>query len=223
MNFKNIMLPALAGLAALLSFASCDNENEYHSISFPNDPYGAHQLYADQEADTLYLFCTDSWKAGTSGGDWFTISPNEHTMAAMSPLLHKIVLTTTPNTTGKTRSGLVTVAGHDQISLTILQRSYLNILAPAGIQTDSVRRYVCEMTQTVGAGNVAFQVYKDGATLKSSAGWLVPADTLFDAGAHQVEFTVTANPDTVRREATLTLTSNGVSTPIEVVQLPKSK
>ena len=68
-----------------------------------------------------------------------------------------------------------------------------------------------------------FAVYADGATLSSDAAWLVPATTTFNAGKHVVAIVAQENLATQPRTAMLTLTSNGISTPITITQAKTNK
>ena len=65
---------------------------------------------------------------------------------------------------------------------------------------------------------IIFKVYQDGATLSSSAEWITPDSTSFSKGLHKIKVSYTGNNTNAKRNATLTLTSAGVSTDIIVSQ-----
>lgn len=218
MKLRKLLFPALAGVAVLFSMVACDNENEFHSVYFPVNPLGAQTLYADQEVDTIYLYSTDSWQASPVGG-WFTITPTSLTMSATTLPLHKIVLTTTPNTSGSARNGSLQVSAHDNIQLGIYQTAVLHIIAPSGVvDEDNKPLFKQSIAATAGTAMMKFHVYKDGATLSTDSQWLMPFETTFNAGEHEVTLTAEANTSTQERTATFTLTSNGVSTNILYTQ-----
>ena len=65
---------------------------------------------------------------------------------------------------------------------------------------------------------VEFKVYADDATLTSNVDWLTPAMTSFSAGKYVVAIVANENELTQPRTGVLTLTSNGISTPITITQ-----
>lgn len=128
----------------------------------------------------------------------------------------------------------------------ITQAPYLNITTPSctttgenesikytftlpGISSDGkYHTKVSDGTDVTSVPYITFTVYSSDATLTSSEEWLIAekaddGDTdkslTFSANkAHKVNLILSENKTGQQRSATLTLTSNGVSTPITIVQ-----
>ena len=139
-----------------------------------------------------------------------------------------------PNQTGRLRTNRIAVVSSygkvGTVSQVLVQYPHLNIQYPDGVISGSGSDYACKYSLSIAAAGVApsgskpyvkFIVYTDDARLSSSADWLVPAETsgFNKYEAVKVELNAEANPGTEERTATLTLTSNGVSTPITISQL----
>ena len=225
----------LATFVAAL-FTSCsESEYESHQTYFtPQEPYGK-VLYADQVTDSTRLISYDPWTASTvfnSGTDaWFTITPTSCQFTAGEQFASmRIDITASPNTTGKIRSGRISVNSYFDIGMLVTQKTWLNIVRPFGsVETqDAAGNALPEeehkkvfSAYTFAAENqfdIEFTVYADNATLTSDAEWLVPTVTTFEAGSHKVAVVAKENLATEPRTANLILTSNGISTPITITQ-----
>ena len=89
------------------------------------------------------------------------------------------------------------------------------------------RTYVDAAGKTSGSANpkVTFTVYAEGATLRSNDEWItVMPKTLGKENVYtpnekqEVNLTIAENKGTEKRTGTLTLTSNGISNTITIVQ-----
>lgn len=217
------------GIATLLACACSENGNEFHQTYFyPQTPSGL-LLYADQETDSVALISYDSWTASPSA-EWFAITPTSLTVPPGYSSRQRIDITTTPNTTGQLRRGVIQVDSYAKLGMAVSQTSWLNITSPSARYdngTDGESPVSASFAMTVKAdttaASVSFQVFKDGATLSSSDAWITVPGDIYTAGSHKVTLTVEPNRTTEKRRATLTLTSNGVSTPVEVTQNGRSK
>lgn len=212
---------------------SCsESEFEFHQTYFtPQEPNGK-ILYADQTKDSTLLVSYDPWKATlefTDANEWFTITPNECEFEKGTQYKEtKMYITTTPNTSGKTRTGHVHINTYDiksyyLVGLNVTQHPWLNITLPHGIwneekgmETFTYNIHTPDEQNVV----VSFTVYDNNATLTSNAEWLKPQSVSITAGKqHTVTVNITENTDTsAPRTATLTLKSNGIETPITVTQ-----
>ncbi len=210
-----------SALLLALSFAACDDAGyERHGTNFVDvSPYGMH-FYADQTVDSCGLESYDSWTAESSAPDWLSLSPASLDVPAGYVSTDWVYVHATPNTTGQYREGLLTVRGYHEASLHVQQEAYLNIARPMGTTTEgtSIPAYRLELKPEAAADSVIFTVYSDDVTLSSSEDWVTPKDSSFTAGQHIVylDFSPNLGPDV--RRATLTLTSAGVTTPIELSQ-----
>jgi len=221
---------AALGLSALLLAACSESSHEFHQTFFyPTNPAGR-MVYADQESDTLRLVSYDSWTISSSA-EWLSVSPASLTIGPATGVSQKLDIKTAPNATGKNRTGYLTVNSYFTIGTSIRQTYWLNIEKPtvglsaqgnaAPTATSAFEDYTADFHMSLKAdttsAEVVFTVYKDGATLTTPDTWItLPSDT-YDEGRHTVKFTFGKNTGPAR-QATLTLTSNGVSTPIRVTQ-----
>lgn len=219
-------------VTALCLMACSENEYEVHQTYFYPQSVNGMLFYADQETDTIRLVSFDSWTARSSV-DWFTVSPTQQTVPQNTGLARRLDITATPNTTGKNRMGQIQVDSYFSIGMYVRQTSWLNVQYPSGRVVDTSTSATAgegtsfEDTQMdfsmmvkadTASAEIDFIVYKDGATLRSSEAWLTAPADAYPAGRHKVKLGLEKNVAAEQRSATLTLSSNGVSTPIVVVQ-----
>ena len=221
------MRPLLPLLALVLSLAACtEGSYEHHaSYFYPQRPDGQ-LLYADQTMDTTLIYSLDSWQA-TKEGDWFSITPESFEVRPGVSIFTKMTFTTTPNTTGKGRTGLVTIHAYHTISQSLYQTPWLNITYPFAQYTKgedhtfATRKATFRMAllSSATSSQVRFTTYAENATLTSNAEWVTPEKTIFLApNNYEVKLTIQPNKSKDPRTAQLTLTSAGISTPIIVEQ-----
>ena len=211
-------LPLAAAVMALAACSEATYEN-HMTMFYPQEPSGR-TIYADQTVDSCGLESYDSWTAESSAPDWLTLSPASHDVPSGYVSTDWVYVHATPNTTGQYREGLLTVRGYHETSLHVQQEAYLNVARPMGTTTEgtSIPAFRLELKPEAAADSVIFTVYSDDVTLSSSEHWVTPKDSSFTAGQHIVylDFSPNLGPDV--RRATLTLTSAGVTTPIELSQ-----
>ncbi len=221
------MKPLLPLLALVLGLAACtEGSYEHHaSYFYPQRPDGQ-LLYADQTMDTTLIYSLDSWQA-TKEGDWFSITPESFEVRPGVSIFTKMTFTTTPNTTGKGRTGLVTIHAYHTISQSLYQTPWLNITYPFAQYTKgedhtfATRKATFRMAllSSATSSQVRFTTYAENATLTSNAEWVTPEKTIFLApNNYEVKLTIQPNKSKDPRTAQLTLTSAGISTPIIVEQ-----
>ena len=221
------MKPRLPLLALVLALAACtEGSYEHHaSYFYPQRPDGQ-LLYADQTMDTTLIYSLDSWQA-TKEGDWFSITPESFEVRPGVSSFTKMTFTTTPYTTGKGRSGLVTIHAYHTISQSLYQTPWLNITYPFAQYTKgedhtfATRKATFRMAllSSATSSQVRFTTYAENATLTSNAEWVTPEKTIFLApNNYEVKLTIQPNKSKDPRTAQLTLTSAGISTPIIVEQ-----
>lgn len=222
-------------MASCLMVSCGDSKNEYHSTYFYPQESGGKVVYADQPVDSTRVVSTDAWTL-TNASDWFSVSGNGQTdnLSVSVPTgfvqSTPLIFTIQPNTTGKTRTGILTAVSScgdiGAVSQSLVQLPYLKILSP-GVSEDEGGNYVFNLsltaegkTTTQIAPSIIFTIYDSSATLASSDTWLVPEKTEgFEAGKQEtINLTVEANHTGASRTATLTLTSQGVSTLVTVTQ-----
>ena len=221
------MKPLLPLLALVLGLAACtEGSYEHHASYFnPQRPDGQ-LLYADQTMDTTLIYSLDSWQA-TKEGDWFSITPESFEVRPGVSIFTKMTFTTTPNTTGKGRTGLDTIHAYHTISQSLYQTPWLNITYPFAQYTKgedhtfATRKATFRMAllSSATSSQVRFTTYAENATLTSNAEWVTPEKTIFIApNSYEVKLTIQPNKSKNPRTAQLTLTSAGISTPITVEQ-----
>ncbi len=217
------LLPCVA-----LGLASCgDSSYEIHQTFFYPQYPGGKIFYADQQQDTLRLLSLDSWTL-SSTASWLTVTPTSATVEPGSSNSTRLTLVTEPNTTGAVRMAVVNVNAFSQISLPVIQTTWLNVIQPEPLYDNQVREYsstyptkatfVMELEPAAADTAVTFRVYQDNVTLSSDASWAKAEESAFSQGQHRVRVSVDANNGSDSRTATLTLTSAGISTPIIISQ-----
>lgn len=222
----------LLPVAALCLMACSESEYEVHQTYFYPQNVSGMLFYADQESDTIRLVSYDSWTAKTSV-DWLAVSPTQLTIPSGTGAVKRLDITATPNTTGKNREGQIQVDSYFTIGMYVRQASWLNIHYPSGNPVSSTQPddrttgvhhedvqmdFSMKLKADTTSAEIDFTVYKDGALLRSSEPWLTTPELMLTAGRHKVKLGVEKNESAEERSATLTLTSNGVSTPIRVIQ-----
>ena len=222
----------------VLCFAACtESSYEYHQTYFYPQQPGGKMMYADQTLDSTRVISYDSWTAQTTA-DWLSLTPAEQNIPAGYGMNTLVKLTCAPNTTGETRHSAILLKSFGSLAMDVYQTAWLNIIWPTAIYTnkpeaagdastgtvmDKQVSFVTTLSADSTSMKVKFRVYADGATLQSNASWLVHKDTVYAAGTHEALLSVEPNAFAVSRTATLTLSSNGVSTPIKVTQKEKQK
>lgn len=222
----------------VLCFAACtESSYEYHQTYFYPQQPGGKMMYADQTLDSTRVISYDSWTAQTTA-DWLSLTPAEQNIPTGYGMNTLVKLTCAPNTTGETRHSAILLKSFDSLAMDVYQTAWLNIIWPTAIYTnkpeaagdastgtvmDKQVSFVTTLSADSTSMKVKFRVYADGATLQSNASWLVHKDTVYAAGTHEALLSVEPNAFAVSRTATLTLSSNGVSTPIKVTQKEKQK
>ena len=210
-----------SALLLALSFAACDDAGyERHGTNFVDvSPYGMH-FYADQTVDSCGLESYDSWTAESSAPDWLTLSPASLDVPADMYRRTGSMYTLRPTRQASTARDSSRSGAYHEASLHVQQEAYLNVARPMSTTTEgtSIPAFRLELKPEAAADSVIFTVYSDDVTLSSSEDWVTPKDSSFTAGQHIVylDFSPNLGPDV--RRATLTLTSAGVTTPIELSQ-----
>lgn len=241
MNIKAI----LAAASAALLLASCDNDGgEYHTTYFYPMDTNAITSYADQTLDSTRVVSTDSWTLNNAT-DWCTITcdgkstPLTVTIPQGYMMSSLLLFNLTPNTTGSIRTNRIDIVSTygkiGTISKSVAQYPFLNITTPAVKATTdnstagaSTTTYTFNLnitaagkTSSGATPTIAFTVYSNDATLTTTDdSWITLSKTsgFTRASAQSVEITASTNTTGAERTATLTLTSNGVSTPITITQ-----
>ena len=217
----------------LVALGSCsESEFEFHQTYFTPQEIDGKVLYADQTNDSTLLVSYDPWKASLLFADeneWFSITPNEYQFVkGMQYSETKVYISTTPNTSGKSRIGLIQINTYDiksteLVGLKVYQHPWLNIVKPHGIWNAEMAMETFTInfdSPHSGQFEVKFTVYDENATLISGAEWLRPATVAITPGKQQsVTVNIDENTDTSEpRTATLVLKSKGIETPISVTQ-----
>lgn len=246
MKLKSIFTTTATAVALVATLASCNSEstNENHTLSFNR---GNIVAYADQQVDSFRVYYNDAWTLNQpSDNSWVNIAYNGQTPpititpsnANFINVSDRVNVAMQPNNTGKDRISTINIESSygklGTLTLNVYQRSYLNVADLTQNNGKFVMNNVSADGYVVGLTNqvkptLCFTVYSADATLTSSADWLkVPEKTTLPGvptyvpnELQKVELTVEKNTTAESRTATLTLTSNGVSSTIEVTQLNK--
>lgn len=240
------VLSVFACAALIMSCSNNKNSYELHQTNFyPVESNGIY-VYADQIVDSTHVISTDNWTFTTTNASWLTAATKNHEVAPFTITVPVGYIVKTgvyfaiePNTTGKMRTGLLTATSvYEKIGTVqqfITQAPYLNISTPSctTIEADGTTRYSFTLNGISADGKtsiktdpkITFIVYSSDATLTSSEDWITlekdgtdKALTFEPNVLQTVNLKIGENKTGQQRSATLTLTSNGVSTPITVVQ-----
>lgn len=211
--------------------ASCDSDNpDYHALRIEVQSTTDYPVvyYADQTADSLVLFSTDSWKADTKC-DWIKFKETS-TSYASGLLNYKYgveyrntrALAISVNTTGEDRSTIVSIeANKHSIGMQVYQRGHLNITNPiksAGLITDEH-----DFQKRLGAGDptatIAFTLYQGTATISTQDSWIDVSSETFEKGDNETILTLQVNKTGTKRTGKVTIKSTtGVNSDIYIIQ-----
>lgn len=215
--------------SALLLLTACTESNyEMHQTYFYPQHPGGMNFFADQLSDTVHIVSFDSWTA-RSATSWISVSPESEEVPAGYIGDTRLTIKTEANTTGKNRSGFFEVKSYSNIGMAVNQSHWLNIEHPRPIYnaavdfSDKVASFKMDVFAHTADTTITFTVYQNAATLVSDADWFVPKAGSFEKGKHEVSITVTPNTSNQERTAKLTLTSGGISTPIQIIQQAKKE
>lgn len=200
--------------AALLLFASCHKDPENHTLFVvypnPSQPLDG-WLYADEELDSIVFETFDSYKT-FSMADWITVTAGEsydvdydyRNLYAFTTLV-----SFKPNTTGKTRRGVVRIDSYDYSSAAVfLQLGYMDIYHPMPIQTavaDSVS-FDLYVNFLATEDSISFNVSKPWTLSyaeNADQSWAVFDKAQGVAGNNKITLTLTPNTDTEKGRVTV--------------------
>lgn len=223
---------------ATVGMTSCDTstESEHHETAFLPLNVQGRVLYADQAADTLGIYSFDSWKlavATTEAAAWITASPTQQTVPAASVATTPVILTTTPNTTGKSRTATLqlttTFPDFGTLTMGVRQLPWLDVRRPVNVPAytaEGVATPSFTETLTHDAGSTTLSIFfhdKDAGThsVISKADWIslpeVPQDG-YPYGLHTIKLTLRNNTAKTARTGEVVITSAGVSTILTYTQ-----
>ncbi len=252
MKLRTFLAAACSALALTASLTSCgDSNEENYAFGYAKNSTTMLIMYADQTADSTFIRSTNDWTLNKIASEWITATyngqpaPQSVKVNSFYAQQFRIDYQFTANTTGDERLALATFlcnAGKlegTSLGTYIIQRPYLNIQQPvADVADDGTKRTTFTLnvpasglTASQTKPQVIFTTYADGATLTSSdESWLkIENGNQTTAGVYAknqqqtVNLNISENTASEPRTATLTLTSNGVSTPITVIQAAHSE
>ena len=229
----------MAVAAVIMLTSSCIGDMDNHEL-YIYEPEVASLLYADQTRDSLSFFTFDGWTI-TPKCDWIKLTYPEESTYNVSYNSERRYFCCTyldidKNTTGRARLGQVDVSSYEYTcGAMYYQMSFLNVSRPTyRIKSywpnsnyslpDSVQ-FVLADSAIWTVDSISFTV-QDSWTLESvgeSPSWLTLSEEQGKAGSNRVTLGYEINMDTVQRSAKLRLTSSGISTDIDVVQLGITK
>ena len=215
--FKHLKTILAAALCALVLSACSDAEQTFHQLAFEQPSNLVKELYADQRTDSVVFVSYDPWTA-TASEECLVLSPTSGKTQAGVGVRNIVRLNFRTNDTGLSRTATINVSSYFNGSCRVVQYPYINIIYPARQQADGT--YVIEHRLQASATTMQF-VYNAFATqpsLTSDADWLTFNADDVKTGRNTLTLQVSPNLTEEERTARLTLTSNGISTAITVVQ-----
>lgn len=215
-NFlKTITVAALCALG----LSSCsDAEQSFHQLAFEQPTNLVKELYADQRTDSIVFVSYDPWTA-TASEEWIVLSPTSGNTQAGVGMRNIVHLNFRTNDTGLSRKATINVSSYFNGSCRVVQYPYINIIYPyARQQADGT--YVFEHRLQASATTMPFVYYAFATqpSLTSDADWLTFNEEDVKTGRNTLTLQVSPNLTEEDRTAHLTLTSNGISTAVTIVQ-----
>ncbi|MBQ8051147.1 MAG: BACON domain-containing protein [Bacteroidaceae bacterium] len=229
----------LAAAAACTLLAACNKESSYHSMGvvYPSN-YQPAVVFADQLSDSVFFYTTDNFQLSAYESSWITI-PDSMRQGRVPNYFRTVFyvsvpLTFEPNTTGRPRTGHVTLRSYDgddwdqSATATYYQTAWHNIVSPApayssndGVVTGALFR------ATVGAeqesDTLEFTAYGKWTLTEGSFAHVEQGLREGGEGSHRIPVTFDANTGEEERTTVVRLSSNGVTTEIEFVQKAPEK
>lgn len=219
----------------LCALVSCGDEPQVIGL---RPERGTVYLFADEKADSLVFSTTDSWTV-TSLHDWITVVGDAHLdLAHYNTSVHfSVPLLFQPNTTGKTRSGLLHVASNgNDFYAPFVQFGTLEVTYPGDTiesfldepnRIPEVARHILNVSSTSTADSVWFNVHNPWQLQyvdNPAPDWLTFDKSGGASGRHRILLTLTENTDSENeRTLSLKLTSGEVTDFITVRQAPAKK
>lgn len=229
---KTILFPV--ALSALIM--SCSKESYRHQIAIEH-PSAPSVVFADQTRDSVVFYTFDSYEVKSNNSDWITVlsSKNYPSSAKLDNLYYMfyrvpVFLEIAPNTTGKVRSGYVTIRsyGEDDWNTTAYAEYYQlywhNITSPApkysytdmdvtGV-TYAATDSALQLTDTI-----RFTAHAPWTIEAATDSYITPKILSGQAGVQKIPLDIEPNATATKRETTITIKSdNGASTPITYTQ-----
>lgn len=230
---KKYFYAAMAAFGLLLT--SCSKESSYHALGvvYPSSTQPA-LLYADQVSDSLLFYTTDNFQISVKEATWIQVPDSMKsgniTNYYRTVFYVPVYLTFEANTSGKPRTGNITIRSYDNddwdniATAAYYQVAWHNVLQPAptyqsgsdGVITSASFKKTVAATQETDT--IVFHAYgkwtlTDGGFIHVEKGLQTGGE-----GEHVLPVTLDVNATTENRTSTLVLSSNGVSTPIEYTQ-----
>lgn len=213
-------------LAALLFFA-CGKGQEFHytEIIHPSSNTRSIVIWADQTRDSIVFASSDSWTLTSSDPSWCSFDPEDAKFENKydnAMITQKILLTFTPNTTGKLRSAVLRIDGGESANAAYYaQVPYLGITHPSRLVSMDLRiDSLVTLTAPASAelDSVEFEVFSNWTLTALDGSWVTPQKTSGKAGVYKVFLDLKQNTVSQERRDTLLLTSNGITDSIPVLQ-----
>ncbi len=229
------MKKLLYSIAIVLGFISCGKDMENHGITIYRPTAATTFFYADAAKDSVVFTTFDSYESSSSQ-DWLVLDPTRRGASLPNTYYDIYVVavpfTVQPNTTGTSRTTLVTVHnfGKDwdqNVSVEYVQFGWHNILRPIPEYASQNSRlpetatFVLQDTATQLRDSIIFSV-NDAWTLTASD-FVTPEVTSGNGGMDTVRLTLTPNTTGEERTTTMYLQSGGVTTPVQVKQAAKKQ
>ena len=234
---KTLILPI--AVAALMISCNKDSYRHQIAIEYPSAPS---PIFADQTLDSVVFYTFDSYETKSYDCDWITIQNSSRypSSAKLENLYYSfyrvpIYLEIAPNTTGKVRTGHVSIHsyGEDNWSATAYAEYYQlywhNITSPRPEYTYTDRNvtaatYAATDSALQMTDTLRFTAYAPWSLQTASDSYITPESTSGKAGIQKVALKVEPNPSTTKRKTTITLQSNnGATTPITYTQEGKKE
>lgn len=225
---KHFFYSAVIALMAVALTTACNSggDTEYHALRVNSQASNNLPViyYADQQADSLEIVSTDSWKSNTAC-EW--IKFKKTMLPSFSQIVNYVygneVMSTEaiiiePNTTGKNRNTIIQFdANNRTVGLAVSQMGHINIIDPMLSQTPD-QGFIKTIDAKATSTTTTFNTYAP-ARLQTTTEWISVPDEQFETGRHTATITIQPNTTGIERTAIVTLVSTtGAKTDIIIMQ-----
>ena len=215
-NFLRSIIPA--ALCALVLSACSDAEQSFHQLAFEQPANLVKELYADQRTDSIVFISYDPWTS-TASEEWLVLSPTSGKTQAGVGVRNIVHLNFRTNDTGLSRTATINVTSYFNGSCRVVQYPYINIIYPyARQQADGTYVFEHRLQASATTMQLVYNAFATQPSLACDADWLTFNEDDVKTGRNTLTLQVSPNLTEEDRTARLTLTSNGISTAITVVQ-----
>lgn len=231
---KQFILKCLSLALVVTMAAGCDsdNNNDFEQLGLYPLTGGATVLYADQTEDSITVVSSRAWIL-TADSAWMGLrgEVSNKTIQGQPTAGYQTSVNLECNNTGNVRVAAIRLTdNHRTVGRIYLQTYWLDIEYPEASFPSGTPEisnpasfnnvtFALEIPRDSTGEYIDFTIHASQARLSTDASWISPREVTTQRGSHSVKLECAPNTTGSDRSAVYTLTtSNGISTPITVIQ-----